>query len=291
MPRAPSESPVAAFVVLIVAVVAAAAIVFGALAGFGWLTQLPGFGGMAPGVQEAVLTIVLFGALLLVALGGLYFDGVSPAALIGPQPARTAPAGVAMGLAGVTLCVVFSAIAGRVTLGHGALGLLALPVGLLLVLFQASAEEVYFRGWLQPALQRGWGRWPGIAVASIAFSALHMIGGEISVVSMLNLLLGGFWFGLLADRSGGIVLPAAAHFAWNWGEASIYGLAPNPGVGNYGTLVDLDMTGSALWGGSAEGLNASLGMSFVLVALLILVVTWHARPACAAPVSSPAPHG
>jgi serine/threonine protein phosphatase PrpC len=39
-------------------------------------------------------------------------------------------------------------------------------------------------------------------------------------------------------------------------------------VGSFGALVDLDLTGAALWGGSDEGLNGSIAMTLVLLVLL-----------------------
>jgi len=238
------------------------------------MLQQPGFVESGSGWQEAVFTLLLSGALLAVAVLGLWLQP-GPHALAGRQPAVMLGSGAVLGLSGLGLSAVLAALA--LTVGHrpGTGAIAALLGGSLLILVQASVEEVYFRGWLQPVLIRAWGNAAGIAVTALAFAALHLVGGERSLVTLLNLMLGGLLFGLLALRSGGIVLPAAAHFAWNWAEAIGLGLAPNPGVGSFGAIVDLDLSGSANWGGSAEGLNASLAMSFVLIALLLPVAAWR----------------
>ncbi|KTT68023.1 hypothetical protein [Sphingomonas sanguinis] len=49
------------------------------------------------------------------------------------------------------------------------------------------------------------------------------------------------------------------------------GLDPNPGVGAFGAVLDLDLRGASLWGGSDQGLNGSWAMS---LSLLALVVGW-----------------
>ena len=41
------------------------------------------------------------------------------------------------------------------------------------------------------------------------------------------------------------------------------------GVGGFGAVWDFELAGTGLWGGSAEGLNASLGMTLVLLAVLL----------------------
>ncbi|MET0246329.1 MAG: CPBP family intramembrane glutamate endopeptidase, partial [Sphingomonas sp.] len=79
-------------------------------------------------------------------------------------------------------------------------------------------------------------------------------------------------------RSGGIAAPIAAHFAWNGSEQLIFGLDPNPGVGPFGSVLDLDLAGAARWGGSAEGLNASVGMTIALLVVLVPLLI-AARPA------------
>lgn len=257
------------------AAVLAAVVLIPAVQGlFTLMLQQPGFVSSGAGWREAVFTLLLSGALFAVAVLGLWLQP-GPHALTGRQPAAMLGSGAVLGLSGLGLSTVLCALA--LTVGHraGTGGIAALLGGSLLILFQASVEEVYFRGWLQPMLVRAWGNAAGIVATALAFAALHLMGGERSLVTLLNLLLGGLLFGLLALRSGGIVLPAAAHFAWNWAEAIGLGLAPNPGVGSFGAIVDLDLTGSANWGGSAEGLNASLAMSFVLVALLLPVAAWR----------------
>jgi hypothetical protein len=148
--------------------------------------------------------------------------------------------------------------------------------GTALIVLQAGSEEVFFRGWLQPILVKAWGA-AGIATTAVTFAALHLIGGANSVVSVLNLFLGGLLFGLLAARYGGIAAAVAAHFAWNWAEQLLFGLYPNPGNGSFGSILNLDLAGSAWWGGSDEGLNASIAMTFALAILLAPLLIVPAR--------------
>jgi membrane protease YdiL (CAAX protease family) len=144
-----------------------------------------------------------------------------------------------------------------------------LLAGTVLTIIQCSAEEMLLRGWLQPVLAEHWHSWVAVIAAALVFAALHLLGGARSPLTLVNLLLAGIFFGLLALRTGGIAAPIAAHFAWNWSEALLLGLDVNPGVGSYGALFNLELSGSSWWGGSQEGLNSSIGVTFVLVALVI----------------------
>ena len=103
---------------------------------------------------------------------------------------------------------------------------------------------------------------------------MHFFAAAKEPLAFVNLVLAGLWLGVLANRSGGLMLPIAAHFGWNGAEELLFGAAPNPGVGSFGALFDIDLIGNPLWGGSAEGLNASLSTVFVLAALLAACATW-----------------
>jgi membrane protease YdiL (CAAX protease family) len=221
---------------------------------------------------ESVAAGVIFGPLLLVALLGGALTDVHPLKL-GRRPIRMAAFGAGVGLLGLFAAISYAAIAATMQFQPG----LPIDPGLLLwgsavVLFMAVVEEVFFRGWLQPVLTAQFGLAAGIVVAALAFAALHLMGGARSPTTLLNLVLGGLLFGLLAARGGGIAAAAGAHASWNWGERILAGLDPNPGVGAFGAIRNYDIVGPLLWGGSDEGLNASLAMTMALAALLAALI-------------------
>ncbi|WP_426166025.1 CPBP family intramembrane glutamic endopeptidase [Sandarakinorhabdus sp. DWP1-3-1] len=265
-------------VTLVVATAAAAAIVPMGQWLFEALATATGVAAASAAVQETVFTLIIFGALLAVAAVGLTLEKAW-GQLAGPAVATMAGIGLAGGVGGLLAAAGLAALAAPVLPGTSAAGAGALLAGTLLILFQAGVEEIYFRGWLQPVLSRAWGDLAGLLVTAAAFSILHMVGGDRSLLTIVNLVLGGLLFGLLAQRSGGIMLSIAAHFGWNWAESIGLGLVPNPGGGSFGAIHDIDIAGPVLWGGSPEGLNASLAMTFALVALAIPAVAWRGRAA------------
>ncbi|HEX8223832.1 MAG TPA: CPBP family intramembrane glutamic endopeptidase [Allosphingosinicella sp.] len=218
---------------------------------------------------ETVGTLVLFGSLLLCALAGAAVSKVNPLEL-GRNFVRIGWIGAIAGLGGLSAAAAYAWLGGALEPGTGPpVGAGLLIWGTLLILFATTAEEIYFRGWVQPVLARSFGAAAGVLLSALAFAALHLIGGARSPVSLANLFLGGLLFGLLAARGGGIAGAAAAHFSWNWGERILLGVDPNPGVGSFGAIFDYDLVGPALWGGSDEGLNASVTMTMALAALVL----------------------
>ncbi len=218
---------------------------------------------------ETLFSLVIFGSLLIFALIGGRLSKVN-SVKIGRKPALMLPIGALIGVIGVVASASYAWLAGTLTYGTGSSGNIGLLLwGTAVILFGAAVEEIYFRGWLQPALAREFGMPIAVLLSALAFAALHVMGGARSPTTLINLFLGGLLFGLLAARTGGLVGAVAAHFTWNWSEQILFGLDPNPGVGNFGAWIDFDLSGPALWGGSAEGLNASLAMTLTLFALLV----------------------
>lgn len=233
--------------------------------------------------MTALIYAVIFAPMLLIGVAFAWIDGFS-AFRIGEAPGRWAAIGLATGVVGLGLSAAFAALAGSLVAGPGAPLGGAILIGVLMILFQTGSEELFFRGWLFKALDGRIGVIAAIAVSSLLFTGFHILGGARTPMSLLNLLLGGVWFGLLAWRSEGLVAPLLAHFGWNATEELVAGLTPNPGSGVFGALMDWDLAGSPLWGGTEEGLNTSIGMAVVLVALIVPLVWRPEAAATAEPV-------
>lgn len=234
-------------------------------------------------LQETLFTAALFGTILAIGWAGARLAKITSPA--GTRRPASFLLGMGIGIAGIAIAVAYAFIAGSAVFaeeaaGDGAGGGIALLAwGCAVVLLQAWAEEYYFRGWLQPVLARAWGQGLAIVTTAFAFAALHFIAGAESPWALVNLMLGGLLFAMLAARGGGIAAATGAHFAWNGSEQLLFGLDPNPGVGTFGSVIDLDLRGVPLWGGSGEGLNASWPMMMALAVVLVpvLILLWPRR--------------
>lgn len=215
---------------------------------------------------------LLFVPLILIALL-LGYLGQIRVLRLGEAPGRWALAGAAIGVGGLLVTVGYSWLNGGLVSGaEPPTAVTFALLALVLTMLQVGAEEVLFRGWLQPALIARIGVIGGIALGALVFAGFHLTAGVRAPFSLVNLLLGGLLFGQLAWRSGGLVAPFLAHLAWNAIEDIGLGLVPNPGTGPLGSLVDMDLAGGALWGAHEEGLNASIGTTLVLAALILPLV-------------------
>lgn len=243
---------------------------------FSGLLGIPAIAAIDAAWLEGLFVTAVFGLLALAGWLGLRL--MRRSAGWGTLPLAGAAVGAALGIGGIAAALLLSGLAGVVGPGADAgIRIGALLGGTLAMLLQTASEELFFRGWLQPVVIAGWGRWPGLAATALGFAAVHFVSAAGAPLSLLNLTLAGLWLGLLAERSGGLALPIAGHFGWNWAEELLMGATPNPGVGNFGAVFDFDLAGNALWGGSGEALNASLSTSFVLAGAVVAAALWPGR--------------
>jgi uncharacterized protein len=71
-------------------------------------------------------------------------------------------------------------------------------------------EEIFYRGLLQRSLERRFGVWPGILGSALLFGASHF-----QLLQLPALVLFGIVLGLLAQRTGRLAAPIAAHIVFN----------------------------------------------------------------------------
>jgi uncharacterized protein len=275
--RAERPLPLWAALLYAVAVIAAATLAAQAL-----FPLLAGDGGDAAVSRAGLVAELTFFSVLLA-------GGLVAGRLIEGRPNRGAAA-LAPGL-GFGLGLLLGAAAFLLTVGLcAALGVLrpgaaatAAGAGLLLsaalTLFGVTAEEVFFRGWLQPLLCARLGPWIGVGSGAVFFSVAHVVGNPLGFVSVLNGTLAGVLFGLLALRTGSLLAPIGAHFAWNWIEKGVFGLFPNPGADGRGSLFDFELEGAGLWTGGSAALNGALPttLALALACAVLLIPLWASR--------------
>ncbi len=132
----------------------------------------------------------------------------------------------------------------------------ALAVTLLLVPFQAAAEEYVFRGWLIQAFGAFLSNpWPGILLSAAGFTAVHAYvdWGVIDVFAF------GALMGWLAVRTGGLEAAIALHVANN---VLAFGVS-----GADGSLPEALKQGSVPWQ-TLAGTVVQLGLYAIVVVVM-----------------------
>ena len=82
-----------------------------------------------------------------------------------------------------------------------------------LALVIGPAEEVFWRGLVQEALMRRYGRWPGAALAAAAYGGVHVTSGNFTLLGAAA-TAGAHWCVLYAARVplGALIV---SHVAWD----------------------------------------------------------------------------
>lgn len=207
--------------------------------------------------------------------------------LTGPAPLKTFLQGLAVGFGTIALVVAAIWAAG----GMQAAGLgpawrspvSLLHIGLLLLgfIFQASVEEVMFRGWMLSVVARRTNVAVAVVLVSLVFCLLHFSPHQPPLVTLVTFLFSLFacaW----ALRTGNIWGVMGWHSGWNWLLATGFEL-PVTGIDAHlpALLVALRPHGADALTGGAEGPEGSVLCSVFFVAA-IAWMQWRSRrgPRC-----------
>lgn len=194
--------------------------------------------------------------------------------LTGPAPLKTFLHGLAVGFGTIALVVAAIWMAG----GMQATGLgpawrspvSLLHIGLLLLgfMFQASVEEVIFRGWMLSVVARKTNVAVAVLLVSLVFVLLHFSPNQPPLVMLVSFLFSLFacaW----ALRTGNIWGVMGWHAGWNWLLATGFEL-PVTGINAHlpALLVALRPHGPDILTGGAEGPEGSYLCSVFFVAAI-----------------------
>lgn len=254
--------------VLVLAQTAAAALGSGVLL----ITHLPALGNAAAGVLYPVLAMAGFWALCRFGLR-------EPLSAWRIGPVRLEPVWcVTAVLMPALVCGVYLLLPGRWAEAAGRMDTASiLAVGVLYVgVGTGIVEEAVFRGFIMTALERRWNRWAAVLLPSVLFGVLHIIGSELDLLSMVQLVLAGTMvgvlFSLVALESGSIWNGALIHGVWNAALLALVHIGPEPDSGSLFSY--LPETKNFLLTGGDFGVEASVISiaAYALFAALALVL-------------------
>lgn len=220
-----------------------------------------------------------FAPTLLIVLGWVRFierRSLASIGLVGPTPVKTFLQGVLIGIGTIALVVAAIWAAGGMQAADygpawrspGSL----MHIGLLLLSFsfQASVEEIMFRGWLLSVIARKANVALAVLLVSLAFTLLHYSPHQAPLVTLVSFLFSLFacaW----ALRTGNIWGVMGWHTGWNWLLATGFEL-PVTGISSHlpALLVALRPLGSDALTGGAEGPEGS----YLCNLFFILAIVW-----------------
>jgi membrane protease YdiL (CAAX protease family) len=192
---------------------------------------------------------------------------------LGPAP-RELAAGAALGV------VLFSLTLGLIAaLGYyriaGVNPWTAMLPTLTLSVISGVVEEVIFRGLVFRIAQQSLGTWLALLLSGLIFGLVHVLNPNASLLAALAIALeAGLLLGAAYLVTGRLWLPIGLHFAWNFTQGGVFGVAVSgntvPG------LLAGRLDGPAPLTGGAFGAEASI-IAVLVCSLATAALLWQAQ--------------
>ena len=274
--------PLTRIIVSILAVVAAQVGVVSSLRPFHWQQQLLG-----TGAAEMLRSILLILAGYLAYWAYVHLIERRRAGEIKPAVPQFG-AGVLVGAAlfSATVGLLWAAGLYHVSGSNGWAVLSAACAGSL---GSGFVEELYLRGIFFRVLEEWAGSWISLGSSALLFGLLHLGNPHATLTSALAIALeAGIMLAAAFMLTRNLWFPAGIHFAWNFTQGGIFGIAVS-GNRAQGVLRS-QLTGPELLSGGSFGAEASVfavvvcviaGVWILMLAIRkghVVPVFWHRRP-------------
>lgn len=133
-------------------------------------------------------------------------------------------------------------------------------------------EEILFRGIIFRITEKSLGTWLALAISALLFGAIHLLNKNANLFAGLAIVLeAGIFLAAAYVWSRNLWFVMGAHFAWNFVEGGIFGVAVS---GNQSDgLLRGHMSGPTLLSGGAFGAESSIiAISVCLVVAIVLLI-------------------
>ena len=157
--------------------------------------------------------------------------------------------GMALGFAACSAIFLLLLATGNVVVeGVNSPFSLSLFAWVLVFVAVGIAEEVMNRGFIMSVLRRTNSRFLVIVVPSLIFGLIHLTNPNVTLLSVVNIVLLGIALSLMYYKSGNVWMCIGFHIAWNLFQSVVYGM-PVSGLDVPAFLVSAYPVGNLLNGG------------------------------------------
>jgi membrane protease YdiL (CAAX protease family) len=185
--------------------------------------------------------------------------------------------GLIIGVISLVLAVLIAYLFGGLTFqfneSHGSSAiLLTLGATLLIFIFGAAFEEVFFRGYLLQTLSRAKLFSVGLLITSVFFASIHNANPGANLFTWFNTFLAGIWLGIAYFKTRNLWLPFGVHLTWNWFQGSVFGINVS-GLEHLATAPVMKATdaGPTWLTGGSYGIEGGLACTFALIISTLLI--------------------
>lgn len=129
-------------------------------------------------------------------------------------------------------------------------------------------EEMFFRGYIMQTMrERHNKRWLIYMVSAVVFGFAHLMNPNVNIIGIVNIILVGFLFAYMFEKTKSLMLPIGFHITWNFFQGAVYGFAVS-GLPPH-SLYQVDNSG-----GNDLITGGSFGIEGGLAATLLIVITF-----------------
>lgn len=148
--------------------------------------------------------------------------------------------GIGLGFVLNGTCILIACLHGDIRLRYDAFNPVYLVLLFAVVFIQSAAEEMVCRGFACQRFLKSYGKpWIAILGNSVMFGFFHVFNNGVTVLSILNIVMFGLLFSLVAYYTDSIWCAMGIHAAWNFTQNILFGL-PNSGIVSSCSLFRLD---------------------------------------------------
>ena len=128
----------------------------------------------------------------------------------------------------------------------------------MIFLAVAVGEEILFRGVIFRFIDERWNMWVALLVSALLFGFMHISNDNATWWSSLAIAIeAGLLLGAAYKWSGTLWVPIGIHWAWNYTQGNIFGLAVS-GANTNETILATTVNGPDIITGGAFGPEASI---------------------------------
>ena len=228
-------------------------------------------------LTSGILTLIP--ALLVGWLCGKYIEGLPFRALGAWFTKRWLThlvSGIVIGAATLALGVLIAFLLGGLRFAPNIIdnGLLlkSLVLSFLVFAVGAAAEEALFRGYIFQTFVRSRLAWLAIALTSLFFGVIHVLNPNAGIISTLNTILAGVWFGIAYLKTRDLWFVWGMHLMWNWMQGAFFGIEVS-GMTNLVSaplLREID-TGPSWLTGETYGVEAGVVTTIALIVSTVAI--------------------
>jgi membrane protease YdiL (CAAX protease family) len=182
-------------------------------------------------------------------------------------------------LAGMVFAAVFYLIGFVVSIGLGAVEVTGATfdygvlTGTFFVFLPAAAmEEIMVRGYIQGRLMTKMNKFPAMVIASLIFSAMHILNPHIGLFPLFNLFLAGLLLGASRMYTPNLWFPIFLHAAWNWLQGPVLGYEVS-GTKIFPSVIQLHLPEENLINGGRFGFEGSILCTILMIAGTVLIIS------------------